>query len=368
MKSSKTHRHAPYVYRRQATLGSRFNTTRSKPSVSSVRPASKLTLKRKNRSPTFTKSKKARRDIVSPGLAGRSTYSRMYLTPNVSRKGLKMYSVCNWQTTSSKAITPANLDSQGWLSMNPMLSASDINAILQVSLNQLASLSGVAAGTFAQQKAVKAVITFASQEHWLNNATIHPMYVEIYDYRTVRDAPTPPGPDNFTTTFYPGIAGEILNSVGQTNVLIPGVQPTDLSIFGHFFHITKRTKVFLAPGEHHIHKVNMSCFKQADSEVFSNATGAPQYPYLKGYTCGSFFRVLGGLTAQDTQAQPVFNLFSLKAYTMTKYKFKPATTSAPHYEIAPSGIPIVGNPEFVDTEIGEIFKQGTGFLGTVAQV
>jgi hypothetical protein len=80
------------------------------------------------------------------------------------------------------------------------------------------------------------------------------------------------------------IGGGTAYSIGMN---IPYVQPTDHTTLPLFYAITKRTKIWLAPGESHIHRIRTVYEKMYDGDLFTSPSA-----YFKGWHFGLALRCI----------------------------------------------------------------------------
>lgn len=140
---------------------------------------------------------------------------------------------------------------------------------------------------------VRGVIRGCVEEYLINNATTQSIEMDLYDLVLKRDLMSSfsfnangqsysvsPTPDDYINV---GLLAQQGATQGSPPVPLPFYNlssvPTDSQLFNQFFKITKKTRVFMAPGACHKHTVNIKTNKLIDEYLTPT-----QYQGLKGVT------------------------------------------------------------------------------------
>lgn len=237
----------------------------------------------RSRTMTMTKRKKSRSRVKEQG-QGQMSYARHNLLGSKLPKKVQMTGAPLTWIFNQCANTTWGIGTQG---NGDAVYVTD-NDLKELCSQARAVLSYDATGGTTVKAATggnKVYVKYATGTTWYTNSSTRPVMLELNDYVTRRDSA-----NSYTSL----LSGTIANpnppaAIGGGTIYsisagIPFVKPTDQQSLTPFYRITKRTKVWLAPGETHVHKVFVKFEKLFDIEVYNQGT-----VYLKGWTFGTHY-------------------------------------------------------------------------------
>jgi len=214
---------------------------------------------------------------------------------------------------------------------------------------------------------VRVFIKYITTEHRIENLTIRPMEIEIYDYVYKRDSPDTLGTTFTNAVIYDNV-GDRTDAPYQNAVsTLPGWKPTDSSPMNQYLKIVKRKKVWLQAGESHVHTVNTRYNKAWDPGMA--ATNAQVINY-KGFTHGTFVIGMGCLSTGQTSGGGIVDIGSTEfgIFSIERVAIRAQMTGLKQTQQYKGNAPIVGTEQFVDEVIGGIFRDGTGIIAGLKQL
>lgn len=243
-----------------------------------------------------------------------------------------------------------NIGQQKYLDFTACIT-DDLQGLLQVWKNTMEHSVYNGTTNLGIQTNDRVFVTFADFECWMTNSSDIPTFIELYDYVCQRDNENQPSeilnPDQ--QAFGPS-GGFTSYSLASSTV---GVQPTDSNQLSVFYKIKKRTRIWLAPGETHIHKIRASFNKVYNNEIAGNNV------YVKGWTFGVMARCVCSVIGGATNGRDVGG-GQISTYETTRIYGRGVFTSEPGMGGQYAITAVSGAEQFVNEEIGQVFKSGTG--------
>jgi hypothetical protein len=304
-------------------------------------------------------------------IGGITTYNRHRLGPKHTPKFEKMSGPCNIQIDSS-ATTEVTAGFQNWVdyaagwvqgSGTSGNWTGDLGYVFRASNTQRTTqFGGSAAATSVN---FKTFLSYASQTVFLQNASVHPVVVTLYDYEVKEDATL-----NALQMMGNSVIADGQNNLGTSalpSVNNPGYKPLDSSAFRQAYKIKQSKQLILAGGECHQHKVKMTYNKLVDeAHINEFLLATSNTMFVKGVGFGTlirymFFPGVGATSGTDLADGCV------TSYCMNKYYYRLTGSTATHNEIATTYVsPLVGNLRYVDQAAGQVLQEGAGggFLST----
>jgi hypothetical protein len=269
-----------------------------------------------------------------------------------------------YQLNQDQVATAAAAGNQVLLFSGPLMGRSDMQGCQLVAFNaeKLAVGNTVSTTNNANNRCfVKSV----SSEWRVENLSVKPIEIEIYDYVMKRD--TIDGPATIVGSDW-GLEAQgniVGGGVGYQALTynLPGWVPQDNSTFNNHVKIIKRKKVWLQAGETHTHVMNAVYNKQIDPALWlTTASGVNNgNNYYKGWTFGCFAIGKSGLYHGSTSGYDMHRA-TIGAYQITRYHLRPVTLNAAYVQQQSSITATVGNERIVDEVIGQIVEAGVGII------
>lgn len=304
-------------------------------------------------------------------IGGITTYMRHRLGPKHTPKFEKMSAPCNIQIDASQQIQ-ISAGFQGWCDLEAGWVQGtgtsgnwngDLGYMFKASNTQRTTqFGGTAALTSVNYKTF---VSYAQQTVFLQNSSVHPVIITLYDYEVREDTTL-----TALNAMGNSVVADNLNSLSTSaapNIYNPGYKPTDSSAFRQCYKIKRTKQLILNGGECHQHKVKVTYNKVLDeARINEFILATSNAGYFKGIGFGTlircmFFPAFGATSGTDVADG------SLAVYTMNKWYYRVVGSSATHNEIAITYVsPLVGNLKYVDQEAGQVILEGAsgGFLST----
>jgi len=195
-------------------------------------------------------------------------------------------------------------------------------------MNQVKAASGTSG---ANAGVCRAVIRGVTEEFLYNNSTNASIEMDIYDIVLKRSLPPSLSFNaniyTYTVTGDPAqyISKGLLAQQGSDPATPPNPEPatclsavpTDSRLFNDYFRITKKTRVFMAPGATHKHVVNISTNRIID-EVLASAT----FTGVAGFTSYTMALVRGmPVWVEEEGSGPTTNSLNLLCVNSQRVKY-----------------------------------------------
>lgn len=257
------------------------------------------------------------------GRSGQVTFSSAYHkhTASAAMRGHKLMVPPQIYSLSSSGSISAGPGVQSYFNRTN-LSQQTLRAIM----NQVKAASGTGG---ANAGICRAVIRGVTEEFLYSNSTNASMELDLYDIILKRDLPATlsfnaniytytatPDPANY-------IAVGLLAQQGADPATPPfpepytclSAQPSDSRLFNDYFKITRKTRVFMAPGATHKHVVNINTNRIVD-EVLASATISGRAGFTT-YTMA----LVRGMPVAVNDSDPTTNSLSLLCVNSQRVKY-----------------------------------------------
>nr|WAE42608.1 MAG: capsid protein [Cressdnaviricota sp.] len=312
---------------------------------------------KKPASRTRTRTKRKSKTVTSDaGNSGKQSYTFFAFGPKKAAGMKKMSAPIVYGTTNAWTYDSAN-GGQNTFAADTCLAA-DLQTLATIAENQNRALVNLSATSVPLQQS-RLFLKNVFAEYTCSNASEGPMILDIYDYKYLRDESSTTNLVQYLLTPLPTDNTNAIpaDTYGCT---VPGWEPTDNGMIPTVCHIVKRIRVFLAPGEMHVHKT----YAQFNKIQLQDSTAGAGVNAMKGFSHGTIFKWRGTVGTGFVSGNDLIGS-RLRVYKTTRYKFNLCAFGIPHqetYSYAKINNPIVGAVENINPDIAEVFEAGVGIL------
>jgi len=321
---------------------------------------------RTSKSYSTTKRRKSTKTVTADNqFGGVYSYAGFKFGKHKLSKTVKMLTPVNEIISIDNRSIVIGKSSVGYEQMMNM-TFGDLNNIMYVQKRMIASL--VSGTTTSLQFPEKLLLQSAYSEYRITNNCQHACELIIYDICTKRDATENPlsvfqaditglNIDRLTTGLPSGSDAQLLYySYGMNIQESPG--------FNTFYKVTKKAKMILAPGEHHIHKQ----FAKYGGKIASWELNQVSTGYWKGYTYGCVFQATGSTVVGSENNKPLLGEGRIDIVASHKTKARALALPRKHIEyFLKAGCTLGQGEDIYATEGGaEIIQKGLELVRELA--
>lgn len=298
------------------------------------------------------------REEMQSVIGGNETYFKMRFSRHkLNTKQVRMLAPTQTfhQSESDKLFSALNTYSEKEFDMGI---GQDLSSLSVGVRNQVLATTGGSATSIPQN--IKFLLTTGYMHITVSSSLAYPQIIEFYNVKCKRDCVSTMlsimtnelGPLNSNK-----IALSTTAAIGQ-NWITPFMIPQAML----HWRVIKKTRIILAPGQMHVHKISFNWNKMYNTGMLNNTDEGANTCY-RGYTGGCYVRALGapvldsGATGNSNYGQT-----SVAIMVEKRYNVRGLPIEQRHVDYFKNELPFVGQPEFMGVNLDEAIENTVGVL------